>query len=104
MDRQKLFLDTNICIGVANGIIDPEEWRRVKKQIGSTFRYYISFITRKELLSKMARGSDEYFHGAKNLSEFCLGQQSAAFCPIRPCSQSGQYWARMRWPERATQA
>jgi hypothetical protein len=65
MIRPKLFLDTNICIDVAAGKIDPVEWNRVRKHIGSTYRYCISFVTRKELISKLARGSEGYFERNK---------------------------------------
>ena len=59
--RPRIFLDTNICINVANGSIDPDEWRRVKRRITTNYRYCISVITLKELFSKLARGSDAYF-------------------------------------------
>lgn len=63
--RPKLFLDTNICINVANGKIDADEWRRVQKHISINYRYCISLITLKELLSKLARGADDYFEANK---------------------------------------
>jgi predicted nucleic acid-binding protein len=63
--RPKLFLDANICIYVANGKIQPAEWRRVQKRISNNYRYCISLITLKELLGKIARGSDDYFERNK---------------------------------------
>ena len=45
MVRPKIILDTNLCISVANGNIDPKEWQRVQKYINSHYRYYISFVT-----------------------------------------------------------
>lgn len=63
--RPRLFLDTDICIKVANGSIDPGEWRRVQRRIGSSYRYCISLITLKELFSKLARGSEAYFERNK---------------------------------------
>jgi predicted nucleic acid-binding protein len=65
MARPKLFLDTDVCINAANGKIHPAEWRRVQKHIGTHYRYCISFITLKELLGKLARGSDAYFERNK---------------------------------------
>jgi hypothetical protein len=65
MNRPKLFLDTNVCIDVASGRICSAEWRRVHKYIDTHYRYYISFITWKELLIKLNRGSDEYFQQNK---------------------------------------
>ena len=65
MVRPKLFLDTNTCVNVANGKVEPVEWRRVQKYINTNYRYCISFITLKELLSKVARGSHEYFERNK---------------------------------------
>jgi predicted nucleic acid-binding protein len=65
MVRPKLFFDTDVCINAASGKIDPAEWRRVQKHIGTHYRYCISFITLKELLGKLARGSDAYFERNK---------------------------------------
>src|SRR5262245_45314142 len=65
MNRPKLFLDTNVCIDVANGKIGSAEWRRFLKYITTHYRYYISFITWKELLTKLNRGSDDYFQRNK---------------------------------------
>ncbi len=65
MVRPKLFLDTNVCIYAASGKIDPAEWRRVRKHIATHYRYCVSFITLKELFSKLARGSDAYFERNK---------------------------------------
>lgn len=65
MVRPKLFFDTDVCINAANGKIHPAEWRRVQKHIGTRYRYCISFITLKELLGKLARGSDAYFERNK---------------------------------------
>src|ERR1022692_2385856 len=81
MVRPKLFLDTNICINVANRTIDPDEWSRVHKQIGSKFRYCISFITRKELLSKLARGADKYFQQNKEPLRVLFRPSKRRFLP-----------------------
>src|ERR1017187_5758418 len=59
--RPRIFLDTNICINVANGSIDPDEWRRVQRRIITNYRYCISVITLKELFSKLARGDEVHF-------------------------------------------
>ena len=61
----KLFFDTDVCINAANGRIDPAEWRRVQKRIATHYRYCVSFITLKELFSKLARGSGAYFERNK---------------------------------------
>jgi predicted nucleic acid-binding protein len=65
MLRPKLFLDTDVCINAANGRIDPAEWRQVQTHIGAHYRYFISFITLKELFSKLARGADAFFERNK---------------------------------------
>jgi hypothetical protein len=65
MVRPKLFFDTDVCINAANGKIPPAEWRRVQKRIGVHYRYCISYVTLKELFSKLARGSDAYFERNK---------------------------------------
>ncbi len=65
IERPKLFLDTDICIKVANQSIDSAEWRRVQKCIATNYRYCISFITLKELFGKLARGSGAYFEQNK---------------------------------------
>jgi predicted nucleic acid-binding protein len=59
--RPRIFLDTNICINVANGSIDPDEWRRVQRRLVTNYRYCISVITLKELFSKLARGDEAHF-------------------------------------------
>jgi hypothetical protein len=59
--RPRIFLDTNICINVANRKIDPQEWALVQKQISKRYRYCVSLITLKELFCKLARGSEAYF-------------------------------------------
>jgi predicted nucleic acid-binding protein len=81
MVRPKVFLDTNICISVANGTIGTEEWRRVQRHISSKYRYYISFITRKELFSKLARGSDEYFQQSKESLRVLFRPSKRRFLP-----------------------
>lgn len=63
--RPRIFFDTNICINVANGRINPAEWRRVRRHIRANYRYCISLITLKELFSKLARGSEAYFERNK---------------------------------------
>ena len=79
--RPKIFLDTGICINVANGIIDPAEWRRVQKWIASRYRYVISFITLKELLIKLARGSDAYFEQNKRPLRVLWSPANRSFLP-----------------------
>jgi predicted nucleic acid-binding protein len=63
--RPKLFLDTNICIDVASGTIAQDEWKKVRERIEEQYSYQISFITIKELLAKISRGSDEHFEKNK---------------------------------------
>src|SRR5215813_3892736 len=65
--RPKLFLDTNIFINAANGNIAPGEWNRVRKYIRKKFRHHISFITLKELFSKVVKGGvrDSHRGGGK---------------------------------------
>jgi len=58
--RQKVFLDTNICINVANETIPRDEWLKVRNHIGAHYSYQISFVTLKELLAKISRGKDDY--------------------------------------------
>ena len=79
--RPKLFLDTNVCINVANGTIPAKEWNRVCKHINARYRYYISFVTLKELLSKLARGANQYFEGNKIPLRVLYGRAKRAFLP-----------------------
>lgn len=81
MVRPKLFLDTNVCIDVASGKICPAEWRRVQKHISTHYRYYISFITWKELLTKLSRGSDDYFERNKEPLRVLCGPAKRCFLP-----------------------
>lgn len=75
--RQKIFFDTNICINVANGTIPQAEWRKVRQHIEARYSYLISFVTLKELLAKISRGTDDYFEeNKKSLRVLCEhGQQ-----------------------------
>lgn len=61
MDLPKLFLDTNVCVSVANGLIPSDEWRKVRAHIEANYSYQISFVTLKELFAKISRGKDEFF-------------------------------------------
>ena len=79
--RPRLFLDTNICIHVANGNIAPAEWRRVQSRINSGYRYCISFITLKELFSKLARGSEAYFEKNKGALRVLDAPSKKTFLP-----------------------
>jgi hypothetical protein len=56
-----LFLDTNVCIDVANGNISPEDWNRGQRFISANWRYRVSPHTLIELLIKVARGDDACF-------------------------------------------
>lgn len=81
MVRPKLFLDTNICINAANGSIPADEWRRVRKYVGGNYRYYISYITMKELFGKLARGADEAFERNKQALHILFGPGKRSFLP-----------------------
>jgi hypothetical protein len=65
MNRPKIILDTNICSDVVNGVISPDEWKRVRQHINAHYRYWISFITLKELCGRLAKGKDEFFEENK---------------------------------------
>jgi hypothetical protein len=79
--RPRLFLDTNICIHVANGTIDPSEWSRVQRRITTKYRYCVSLITLKELFSKIARGSEGYFERNKGPLRILDGPSKKTFLP-----------------------
>ena len=79
--RPRPFLDTNICIHVANGNIAPAEWRRVQSRINSGYRYCISFIALKELFSKLARGSEAYFERNKGALKVLDAPSKKTFLP-----------------------
>jgi predicted nucleic acid-binding protein len=81
MVRPKIFLDTNICINVANGEIEPGEWRKVWEHIREQFQYCISFVTLKELLGKLARGSDQHFERNKRPLHVLYGSGRRRFLP-----------------------
>jgi len=59
--RPQLFLDTNVCINVANGNVPADEWQWVQKHIAACYDYSISFITMKELFGRLARCKAEFF-------------------------------------------
>jgi hypothetical protein len=63
--RPKIFLDTQILIYAASGKIPADDWQRLRAHVERNFEYCFSFITMKELLSKVARGSDNYFERNK---------------------------------------
>ena len=79
--RPKLFLDTNVCINVASGRIPPREWSRVQRHINKRYRYCISFITVKELFSKLARGADDYIDKNKAPLRVLYGLAKRRFLP-----------------------
>jgi len=79
--RPRLFLDTNICINVANGKIGAADWRRVQKCINSDYRYFISFISLKELFTKVARGPDDYFDRNKGSLRVLYAPSKRTFLP-----------------------
>ena len=81
MVRPKLFLDTNVCINVANGNIPAAEWNRVRKHINARYRYYISFVTLKELLGRLARCADQYFERNKAPLRVLYGPSKRQFLP-----------------------
>ena len=81
MNRPKLFLDTNVCIDVANGNICSSEWARGQKYINTHYRYYISFITWKELLTKLNRGSDDCFKRNKEPLQVLFGPSGRHVLP-----------------------
>ena len=82
--RPRLFLDTDICIKVANENIDPAEWRRVLRRITTNYRYCISLITLKELFSKLARGSEDHFGKNKGALRVLDGPAKKTFLPYPP--------------------
>ena len=79
--RPKLFVDTNICVNVANGAIAPDEWKRVSLHIRTHYLYQISFITVKELFVKLARGLDEHFEMNKKPLQVLCELSPAEFLP-----------------------
>jgi len=81
MIRPKLFLDTNICIDVASGKICLAEWRLVRKYINAHYRYYVSWVTLKELLTKLGRGSDDCFQRNKEPLRVLYGPAKRRFLP-----------------------
>jgi len=58
--RPWILFDTNICVEAAksNGMIQPEEWKKVLRYCYSRYRYCVSWVTWKELLVKLSRGDD----------------------------------------------
>jgi len=80
----KLFLDTNVCINVANETIPRDEWQKVRKHIQAHYSYQISYVTLKELFAKITRGENDYFEeNKKPLHVLCeLPQQE--FLPYPP--------------------
>lgn len=85
MIRPKLFIDTNICNYAADGRISADEWNRVRKYIGARYRYCISFITMKELFSKIARGNDEHWEQNKRPLHILYGPGERCFLPYPSC-------------------
>jgi hypothetical protein len=59
--RPTAFLDTSICISVANKQIPVEEWRAVWKYIANRYDYAISPMTLGEIMVGIARGDAQYF-------------------------------------------
>src|SRR5437879_7503050 len=81
MLRPKIYFDTNICIDLANGSIDTNEWNSVHRYIRENFRYCISFITVKELFAPMARGSEEFFSKNKRALKILYDCGKREFLP-----------------------
>ena len=79
--RPKLFIDTNICINVANGTIPQAEWQRVRQHIEVHYSYQISAITLKEVLAKISRGEDAYFEENKKSLRVLYDARQQAFLP-----------------------
>ena len=79
--RPKLFIDTNICINVANGTIPQAEWQRVRQHIEAHYSYQISAITLKEVLAKISRGKDDYFEENKKSLRVLYDAPQRAFLP-----------------------
>ena len=57
----KIFLDTCVCIDVAQGVQPGADWTSVSKTLCKKFRYKISPLTVYELISGLARGGGEHF-------------------------------------------
>jgi hypothetical protein len=84
MVRPKIFLDTNVCINVANEIIPRDEWQKVRQHIEAHYSYQISFVTLKELFAKISRGKDDCFEeNKKSLRVLCEFPQRE-FLPYPP--------------------
>lgn len=66
---------------MANGNIDPDEWRLVRKRIGKNYRYCISFITLKELFIKIARGSEDCFERNRGALKVLGAPTNKTFLP-----------------------
>src|SRR5579863_4918982 len=82
--RPKLFIDTNVCINVANEIIPRDEWRKVRQHIEAHYSYQISFVTLKELFAKISRGEDDYFEESKKPLRVLCELASLEFLPYPP--------------------
>jgi hypothetical protein len=72
--NKRIFLDTTVCINVANGRISGDTWERAQSLIRRSYRYCISWITVKELFGKLSRGDSAHYDENK--------------CPLR-CLASG---------------
>lgn len=81
MVRPKLFVDSDICIKAANGSIPPAEWRRVQRYISTHYRYYISWVTWKELLVGISRGCDAWFEQNKERLQVLFRPASRRILP-----------------------
>lgn len=82
--RPKLFLDTNICIYVANKTIPCDEWQKVRKHIEANYSYQISFVTLKELFAKISRGDDNCFEESKKPLRVLCELPQLEFLPYPP--------------------
>jgi hypothetical protein len=64
--KPKAFLDTSVCVSVANGKIPPAEWKAVWKFVANRFNYAISAMTLGEIMVGIARGDSEHFEENRN--------------------------------------
>lgn len=82
--RPKLFLDTNVCINVASGVVPHDEWQKVRSQIEAHYSYQISYVTVKELFARITRGEDAYFEENKKPLHVLCEVSRQEFLPYPP--------------------
>ena len=61
--RNRVFLDTNICIDRASGKIPDDTWEAVRRHLVTDFEYCISPLTAQELLYSIENCNAKYFLG-----------------------------------------